>query len=98
MPALLNNHLSLYAFLLLNVITFLVYGFDKIVSTTSMRRVPELTLLFLAFIGGAYGAGLGMVLFHHKVRKLIFRTCIPAFILLWTVLIIYLKSAHPELF
>ena len=32
-------------------------------------RIPELSLLASAFLGGGTGALLGMLLFRHKIRK-----------------------------
>ena len=50
-------------------ITFLTYGYDKLVAGTGTTRVPERALLTLAFAGGTVGAFLGMRLFHHKTSK-----------------------------
>ena len=49
-----------------NLMTFLLFGLDKLLARKRQRRVPEATLLTLAFLGGSPGAMLGMVLFHHK--------------------------------
>ena len=50
-------------------VTFLTYGYDKLVAGTGATRVPEKVLLALAFAGGTVGALLGMRLFHHKTSK-----------------------------
>ena len=49
-----------------NALTFLIYGLDKLLSIKHRRRIPEATLLTLAFLSGNIGAMLGMALFHHK--------------------------------
>ena len=49
--------------------TFLTYGYDKLVAGSEATRVPERVLLTLAFAGGTVGALLGMRLFHHKTSK-----------------------------
>jgi len=51
------------------VITFLTYGYDKLIAGTGATRVPERILLALAFTGGTVGALLGMRLFHQKTNK-----------------------------
>jgi uncharacterized membrane protein YsdA (DUF1294 family) len=51
------------------VITFLTYGYDKLIAGTGATRVPERILLALAFTGGTVGALLGMRLFRHKTSK-----------------------------
>lgn len=53
----------------ITVITFLTYGYDKLIAGTGATRVPEKVLLTLAFAGGTVGALLGMRVFHHKTRR-----------------------------
>ena len=53
----------------ITTVTFLTYGYDKLVAGTGATRVPEKVLLALAFAGGTVGALLGMRLFHHKTSK-----------------------------
>jgi len=50
-------------------ITFLTYGYDKLIAGTGATRVPERVLLTLSFAGGTAGAIAGMRLFHHKISK-----------------------------
>lgn len=49
-----------------NLLTFLIYGLDKLLAIKRRRRIPEATLLTLSFLAGSLGAMLGMALFHHK--------------------------------
>jgi uncharacterized membrane protein YsdA (DUF1294 family) len=56
-------------FSVINVVTFLAFGFDKWRAGRSGRRTPELTLLMLAVMGGWPGGLLGMKLFRHKTAK-----------------------------
>lgn len=57
----------------INVIAFLAFGWDKRSAETRRRRIPERTLLTLAFVGGALGALLGQQIFRHKTQKQPFR-------------------------
>lgn len=50
----------------INVITFFVYGVDKLKARKSWWRISEKTLLLLAALGGSIGAWAGMRLWHHK--------------------------------
>ena len=50
----------------INALTFLIYGLDKLLAVKHRRRIPEATLLTLAFLTGNIGAMLGMALFRHK--------------------------------
>lgn len=46
------------------------------------RRVPEITLLGIAIIGGGIGVLLGMSMFHHKTLHLKFKYGVPVILLL----------------
>lgn len=60
-----------------NVITFVVYGIDKLKAKKGKWRVPETTLLLLAIIGGSVGAWCGVKVWHHKTMHLKFKYGIP---------------------
>ena len=77
-------------YLLINVITFAAYGVDKRKAIRDQWRIPELTLISMAFLGGFIGAPLGMLTFHHKIRKIKFRILIPVAVILHIILIIFI--------
>lgn len=88
--------------LVINLITFLVFGFDKWKAKQkehheSVRRVPEKTLFLLSAAGGSVGALLGMKVFHHKTLHRTFRFGIPAILILQIVVVsgiwVYFHSA-----
>ena len=76
----------IYYFLLINLITAIVFCIDKINACQGRRRVRETTLFKLAFAGGALSILLLMYLIHHKNRHRAFVFGIPAIILLHIVL------------
>src|SRR5262245_37771317 len=57
----------------LNAATFAAYGVDKRQARNQGWRVPETTLLVLAFAGGSLGAWTAMTCFRHKTVKGKFR-------------------------
>ena len=61
---------------LINTVTFLIFGVDKLLAT-HRQRVPEKNLLLLAVVGGSVGALLGMYLFRHKTLHRVFRVGVP---------------------
>lgn len=66
---------SLWVWLLLvNLLTLLIYGGDKLAACKGWQRVPEITLLLFGLIGGWFGAILGQQLFRHKTQKQPFKT------------------------
>ncbi len=83
-------------FVIINLIAFILYGIDKKKAIRDKFRIPERVLIFVAVIGGALGAFLGMHIFHHKTKKKKFYITIPVFLILWIVLIIwgYYQNHH----
>lgn len=61
----------------INLITFAVYGIDKMRAKKNRWRIPEKTLFLLAIVGGSVGAWLGMQYFHHKTKHMQFKIGIP---------------------
>jgi len=59
----------IYLFLVLSILTFLLFGFDKNAARMNQWRIPEKVLLGLSIMGGAVGGLLGMQVFRHKTRK-----------------------------
>ena len=57
----------------LNAATLLCFGYDKHQAVMRGRRVPERVLHALTLLGGTLGAGLGMILFRHKIHDRSFR-------------------------
>jgi uncharacterized membrane protein YsdA (DUF1294 family) len=57
----------------INLIAFLMYGYDKRIAGSGRMRVPEALLLALAYTGGSLGALAGMYFFHHKTSKTSFQ-------------------------
>ena len=74
---------------ILTLITFVTYARDKRRSRKHLWRTSESTLLLLAFIGGAIGAFLGMVLCRHKIRKAKFYITVPTLALLQIAFIVF---------
>ncbi len=63
--------------LLINFITFAVFGIDKYRAVKQRFRIRESVLLGLAALGGSVGGLAGMYVFRHKTRKNRFRVGIP---------------------
>jgi len=61
-------------FMLASVLTFVIYGADKMAARNAWHRVPEATLLIFGLVGGWPGAIFGQQLFRHKTQKQPFKT------------------------
>ena len=69
--------LFLAYFILINIITFIVYADDKRRARRGLWRTSESTLVLLAVAGGSVGAMLAMLLLRHKTRHTRFVIGIP---------------------
>ena len=63
--------------IIINIFTFLLFGFDKARARNKGFRVPEIILVLLSLFFGGVGALLGMVVFNHKTSKTAFRIIVP---------------------
>ena len=73
----------------MNIIAFVCYGVDKYRARHAKWRISEACLIMLAVLGGALGALLGMLLFHHKTRKKKFTLTVPVFFALWMAFCVF---------
>ena len=72
---------------IINVVTFLAFGLDKLKAKADAWRIPEKTLLGLAVIGGSVGAIFAIRVFRHKTLHRSFRYGIPAILMAQIALI-----------
>ncbi|MFD2942277.1 DUF1294 domain-containing protein [Flavobacterium notoginsengisoli] len=80
-------------FLIINIFTFLITGYDKFQARRHNRRIPESVLFILAFIGGTIGLLTGMFFFRHKTSKTTFIMKF-SYIIIVQIVVIYLKMTH----
>ena len=76
-------HLNLWVayFLAVNLITFVFYFYDKIISNSRLTRVPEIIFHLLAIFGGSPMALLAQKMFRHKTIK-------PSFQMIYWLIVI----------
>ena len=79
-----------YYLIIINILTFLVYGIDKWKARNGKWRISEATLLLLAVIGGSIGAWAGMSVWHHKTLHKKFRYGVPLILIIQVALIIFM--------
>ena len=79
----------IYYLIIINIVTFIVYGIDKLKAKKNLWRIREASLLMLAILGGSIGAWLGMKVWHHKTQHKKFRYGIPAIIIIQLAVIGY---------
>lgn len=74
-------------FVLMNLITFLLFRKDKKRAEKHAFRIPEKDLIGFSAVFGAMGGLLGMIVFHHKTRKPKFYILVPLFAIIQLILI-----------
>lgn len=79
----------MYFCIVINIITFLVFGYDKWQAKNNKRRISEFHLLLLTAIGGTIGGLLGMNFFKHKTNKFSFILSFYTIVILQIVLLYF---------
>lgn len=90
------NHYEIYFILyliLINFISFSVFGLDKYKARKKKNRISEANLIFLSLIGGGLGALFAMLIFKHKSSKKLFYLGIPLITLLNKVLELFILNS-----
>ncbi len=71
----------------MSVVSFFLFGNDKKKAENGKDRTKEKTLLFSAVYGGAIGAFIGRIVFHHKTDKKYFSIVIALSLLFQLVVL-----------
>jgi len=88
-----GRHKILLAYLIvINIVTLIVFGKDKINAMGKRSRIRIVTLLGLAFIGGSVGGLIAMYAFHHKTKQDYFTVGIPLIIIMQMVVLFFLMN------
>lgn len=74
----------------MNLVGFISMGMDKQKAIHNKWRIPEFTLIMIAFLGGGIGSFLGMRAFRHKTKHMKFVILLPIAAVLYTTIGIYL--------
>lgn len=78
--------------LVINIVTLIAFGVDKINAVEHRSRIRIVTLLGLAFVGGSIGALIAMYAFRHKTKQDYFTVGVPLIIIMQVVLVFYLMN------
>ena len=89
---LMQHRILLIYLVVVNILTIIVFGVDKMNAKSNRQRVRIVTLLGLAFIGGSVGALIGMYGFHHKTKKAYFTVGVPLILLMQVVVLFYVMN------
>ncbi len=88
-----EQHMKLFIcyLIVMNLITFFLYGLDKWKAMHHRWRISEAALLLAALIGGSIGALAGMYGFRHKTKHKKFTIGVPLLLILQIILLLWLR-------
>ena len=86
------DNIFLFCIVGLNIVTFIVYGIDKLKAKKGKWRIAESTLLLFAIVGGSVGAWCGIKVWHHKTQHKKFKYGIPLIMAMQIGLCLYLMG------
>ena len=80
--------MNIYKYLIIiNIVTFVIYGYDKWAAINKKHRISEVMLYFLGLIGGFVGSLIAMQFFRHKTRKIRFYVLNILYFIIWILLL-----------
>jgi uncharacterized membrane protein YsdA (DUF1294 family) len=83
----MNSIFNIY-FIIINIISFIIYYLDKRLAIKHKYRIPEKILIMFSFIGGAIGSLISMMFFRHKTKHIKFIIINPILVCIWTYIIL----------
>ena len=81
-------------FLVINIITFIVFAIDKYRAVKNRWRIRIVTLLILSFIGGSLGGLMAMKIFKHKTKVDYFTVGLKLMLIMQIIMMLYLYLIH----
>lgn len=78
-------------FLVMNIITFLLMGYDKHEAKVNQWRISEKALFLFCLFGGSIGGICGMYAFRHKTQKWYFKIGFLLILIIQIGVIIYMN-------
>ncbi len=83
------NPYLFYYLAVVNLIAFIVSGYDKLAAIHRKHRIPEKILFLIAATGGSMGLFLSMLLFRHKTRHWYFMAGVPLIMIMQAAILHY---------
>lgn len=78
-----NNEIYILIYLIIiNLLSFILFGIDKRKAKRKEWRIPESSLFGVSILGGSTGSLIAMVIFKHKLSKKPFYLGIPLIIVI----------------
>ena len=81
-----------WAYLLLSLLTLLLYGLDKFLAKVEWKRIPHRWFYTLSLLGGFPGGFIGIWLFDNKTQNQKFRYVLIASLVLHAILLVIIVA------
>lgn len=75
---------------IINIVSFILMGFDKRKARKKLWRVPEKILFLSVIVGGAMGGVAGMYVFKHKTKHWYFKYGYPIILMAQVLVLIFI--------
>ena len=72
--------------IIINILSFILYGIDKLKAIKKKERISEKTLILIGILGASIGSLIGMNLFRHKTKKLKFIISLPLILIIHIII------------
>jgi len=79
-------------FILINIISVLIFCIDKYQAIKTKQRVPEKFLHFLELLGGVFGILITMKIIHHKSSKSQYYSITYLILFIWIIAIYFFRD------
>ena len=76
----------------INILNFILFGFDKYKAKKKKERIRNTTLLGLSILGGSIGALIGMYIFRHKTKTWYYKYTIPIMLIIQIICLLKTKN------
>lgn len=87
-----THRILIWYLVIINVVAIVTFGIDKIRALEKKWRIPIISLLLIALVGGSVGSLIGMYAFKHKTQKDYFTVGIPLIIAMQVIVTFYLMN------
>ncbi len=84
----MENNLILYYFGIINLLSGVLFIIDKNSAAKNRRRIPEMTLHFLEFMGGVFAIFILMYVLRHKNRKFKYYMWTWVLVIWWIIILL----------
>lgn len=85
-----NVQLFILYLVLVNIMAFIMYAWDKKKAMKGKYRISEASLLSYSLLGGGIGSYLGMYTCHHKTKKTKFKVLVPLNSVIFILIVVFL--------